>query len=210
MARFSAPGAGLGCLLVALGLIGRAPAASADGPGAGVVRVVALGDSITRGVRPGVRPDETFASLAERALRADGIDAEVVNLGVGGERTDQALKRLDAVGELRPRVVTVMYGTNDCHVDRGSSASRISREEYKLNLRAIVAGLLLRGIEPILMTEPRWADDAPADGLGEDPNLRLARYLEACREVAAECRVPLVDHFARWTEARSDGQNLAD
>jgi lysophospholipase L1-like esterase len=112
MARFSAPGAGLSCLLVALTLIGRAPAVSADGPEARVVRVIALGDSITKRVRPGVRPEETFASLAESALRTDGINAEVVNLGIGGERTDQALKRLDAVGELRPRVVTVMYGTN--------------------------------------------------------------------------------------------------
>src|SRR4051812_13924783 len=127
MARFSAPGAGLGCLLVALGLIGRAPAASADGPGAGGVRGVALGGSITRGGRPGVRSDETFASLGARGLRADGRDAEGGSLAGGGARTDQALKRLDAGGELRPRVVTVMYGTNDCHVDRGSSASRISR-----------------------------------------------------------------------------------
>lgn len=208
MASFSTPATGLNCLLVSLGLIGLASTASADGPEARVVRVVALGDSITKGERPGVRPEETFASLAERALGADGIVAEVVNLGIGGERTDQALKRLDAVGELRPRIVTVMYGTNDSFVDPGSSASRISREEYKANLRAIVAGLLLRGIEPVLMTEPRWSDKAPVNGLGESPNLQLALYMEACREVAAECRVPLVDHFARWTEARADGQDL--
>ena len=70
-------------------------------------------------------------------------------------------------------------------------------------LGAIVSGLLLRGIEPVLMTEPRWADDAPVNGLGESPNIRLAPYMEACRTVATKCRVPLVDHFARWTEARS-------
>ncbi len=103
-----------------------------------------------------------------------------------------------------------MYGTNDSYVDPGSSSSRISREDYKANLRAIVADLRRRGIAPILMTEPRWADDAPVNGLGENPNVRLAPYMEACREVAAECRVPLVDHIARWTEARSDGQDLAD
>ena len=103
-----------------------------------------------------------------------------------------------------------MYGTNDSYVDRGATASRITRDEYRANLRAIVAGLLVRGIEPILMTEPRWADDAPPDGLGENPNVRLSPYMDACREVAAECRVPLVDHFTRWSEARSKGQALAD
>src|SRR5262249_5749315 len=142
--------------------------------------------------------------------KTEGIDAEVVNLGVGGERTDQALKRLDAVSGHGPRVVTVMYGTNDSYVDRGATASRISLEEYTANLRAIVAGLLLRGIEPVLMTEPRWADDAPVNGLGESPDVRLAPYMEACRAVAAECRVPLVDHFARWTEARSKGRAPGD
>jgi hypothetical protein len=172
---------GLAGALVIPGRAGRGedPRPDVVGPGARAVRVVALGDSITKGVRAGVRPEETFAALAERALKADGVDAEVVNLGIGGERTDQALKRLDAVSGHRPRVVTVMYGTNDSHVDKGATAGRISLEEYTANLRAIIAGLLLRGIEPILMTEPRWADAAPVDGLGESPNVRLAPYMGA-------------------------------
>ncbi|WP_165226416.1 GDSL-type esterase/lipase family protein [Aquisphaera insulae] len=210
MARRSAATAGLGGLVVAVSLMATAPAAPADGPPLRGGRVVVLGDSITKGVRPGVRAEETFGSLAERALKVDGIDVEVVNLGIGGERTDQALKRLDSVAAVRPRVVTVMYGTNDSFVDPGSSASRISRDEFGANLRAIVAGLLLRGIEPVLMTEPRWADGAPFNGLGESPNVRLASYMEASREVAAECRVPLVDHFARWSETRAKGQDLAE
>jgi len=203
---------GLAVALVIPGGAGRGedPGREVGEPGARVVRVVTLGDSITKGVRAGVRPEDTFATLAERALRADGIGAEVVNLGVGGERTDQALKRLEVVAERRPQVVTVMYGTNDSYVDQGATASRIPLEEYRANLKAIVAGLLLRGIEPILMTEPRWADDAPVNGLSESPNVRLASYVEACRAVATEGRVPLVDHFARWTEARSKDQALGD
>ena len=180
------------------------------GPSARVIRMVALGDSITKGVRAGVRPEDTFAALAGRALNDDGLRVEILNLGVGGERTDQAVSRLDAVAEHGARIATVMYGTNDSYVDRGATSSRIPLAEYRANLRAIVAGLLLRGVEPILMTEPRWADGAPVDGLGENPNVRLAPYMETCRAVAAECRVPLVDHFARWTEARSTGARLGD
>ena len=59
------------------------------------------------------------------------------------------------------------------------------------------------------MTEPRWAADAPPDGRGANPNERLAPFMAACREVAAECRVPLVDHFARWTRAEANGQRSA-
>ena len=202
---------GLAGALMMPDLSGREEDLRRDGvePGARVVRVVTLGDSITKGVRVGVRPEDTFSTLAGRALKADGIDAEIINLAVGGERTDQALKRLDAVFEHRPRVVTVMYGTNDSYVDPGAASSRISLEQYRANLEAIVSGLLLRGVEPILMTEPRWADDAPINGLGESPNIRLAPYMDACRAVAAKCRVPLVNHFARWNEARLKGQALS-
>ena len=65
-----------------------------DLPGAVKPRVVMLGDSITKGVRPGVKPAETFAARLQLALRADGIAVEIINAGIGGERTDQAISRL--------------------------------------------------------------------------------------------------------------------
>ncbi|ODU00465.1 MAG: lysophospholipase [Planctomycetes bacterium SCN 63-9] len=174
------------------------------------LRVVALGDSITKGVREGVRPEETFEVQAERALKAEGLNIEFVNVGIGGERTDQARKRLESVLALRPRIVTIMYGTNDSYVDQGATASRISVQEYRDNLKAIVEELLRNGVEPILMTEPRWAAVGPKNGLGENPNVRLIPFMEACRAVARECRVPLVDHFARWTEAEARGQTIGE
>jgi hypothetical protein len=63
-------------------------------------------------VRPGVAAEETFATLLEAELLKQDFEVEVVNAGVGGERTDQALKRLDqAVLALKPRFVLVVYGT---------------------------------------------------------------------------------------------------
>lgn len=174
-------------------------------------RVVTLGDSITKGVRPGVGADETFASLLQTALRADGIDAEVVNVGIGGERTDQALARLatDVIARA-PAAVTVMYGTNDSYVDPGAKCSRLTVEQYKANTEKIVAELRAAGTVPILMTEPRWGRAAGANGVGEHPNLRLEKYVEACRAVAAEMRVPLVDHFQCWTDAEAAGANIGE
>jgi lysophospholipase L1-like esterase len=58
------------------------------------LRVVTLGDSITKGVRPGVRTEETFAARLAAELQRRGVAAHVGNLGIGGERTDQALQRL--------------------------------------------------------------------------------------------------------------------
>ena len=174
------------------------------------IHIVTLGDSITKGERRGVTDKQTFASLIEVGLRDSGQAVRVTNVGIGGERTDQALKRLATILELRPDVVTIMYGTNDSFVDTGKTASRISRDQYRDNLVRLVTELLGRGIAVVLMTEPRWADDAKPNGVGEHPNVRLEKYVEACREVAAAWRVPLVDHFAGWSKARKDGVTLRD
>ena len=175
------------------------------------VRVLTLGDSITRAARPGVAPGEGLAARLQAALRAEGMPAQVHNLGIGGERTDQALQRLERdVLSQRPHVVTIMYGTNDSWVDPGKSASRLREEEYESNLRAIVRQLRAAGAQVVLMTPPKFAEKNPRNGLGEDPNLRLAGYAERCRRVARDTGVPLVDHFLAWESAQRQGRTLQE
>lgn len=202
------------------------------------VTIVTLGDSITKGVRTGVTAEQTFAALVEKGLLQNGVAARVINVGIGGERTDQALKRLDQIIKLpiemnppaanpnsptpestieaesiiaadrQPDIVTVMYGTNDSYVDQGQTTTRITVEEYRDNLQTIVVELLRRGILPVLMTEPRLSQAAAVNGVGENPNVRLEPFVVACRETAAKWRVPLIDHFAAWSDAGNAGTNL--
>lgn len=184
-------------LMLILALAGQL---RADEP---TVRIITLGDSITRGVRTGVKKEDTFAAVLEASLKAKGVKAEVINVGIGGERADQALARLEkAVIARKPTLVTIMYGTNDSFVDKGQKEPRISKEEYATHLRGIVAKLKKAGIRPVLMTEPRWGDGAK-NGAGEDPNPRLEEYLKECRAVAAETKTPLVDHYAHWSKAKA-------
>lgn len=174
------------------------------------VRIVTLGDSITKGVRTGVTANETFAAIVESSLREKLPATDVVNVGIGGERTDQALQRLDAeIVSKKPRIVTIMYGTNDSYVDLGKTQSRLSVDEYRANLVKIVESLQKAGIQPVLMTEPRWGRKAK-NGLDENPNDRLEKYVEACRSVAREHKLPLVDHFADWTKAEAEGADVGD
>jgi len=73
-----------------------------------------LGDSITKAVRPGVDRRRPFAWHLGAELRARGINAETINVGIGGEQTNQALARLDQdILSKTPTIVTIMYGTND-------------------------------------------------------------------------------------------------
>ena len=129
---------------------------------AGEIRIITLGDSITKGVRGGVKAEETFSALLERTLRQNGLQVTVKNVGIGGERTDQALKRLDRdVISQQPQFVTIMYGTNDSWVDIGKTESRITAEAYEANLREIVKRLQAAQIQAVLMTEPMFGEANP-------------------------------------------------
>ncbi len=184
----------------------RAPGPDAAPPR---VRVLCLGDSITRGARPGVLAPATFPARVQAALRAAGLAVEVHNSGIGAERTDLALARLDRdVISQRPDIVTVMYGTNDSWVDTGKTASRLAPEVFTANLRTLVQRLRAAGSAVILMTPPRFAEENRRNGLDEDPNLRLAAYVAQIRTVARELDVPLVDHFAAWETAQQAGRRL--
>ncbi len=182
---------------------------NADQAGPQPLTIVTLGDSITKGVRGGVTSEQTFASLLQSQLQQHNISARVINLGIGGERTDQGLNRIDEVVELNPDVVTVMYGTNDSYIDQGKTNSRITVDEYRDNMTKIVTQLLRQGIEPVLMTEPRWADEAQPDGSGNNPNQSLEPFVVACRNVASDWRLGLIDHFAHWTESHQNGIPLS-
>lgn len=173
------------------------------------VRIVVLGDSITKGVRTGVAADEIYQYLIEQSLSKPERTVEVLNEGIGGERTDQALARLNQTVVLqKPDIVTIMYGTNDSYVDAGKQTSRLTVAEYKSNLEEIVSLLQKEGIEVVLMTSPRWG--APAkNGLGENPNIKLEPFVDACRAVSSEMQLPLVDQYAHWKQAESEGTNLS-
>jgi acyl-CoA thioesterase-1 len=177
-------------------------------PNDAALRIVTLGDSITKGVREGVADNETFSACLEAALKKRGVAAQVVNVGIGGERTDQALVRLQKdVIEKKPRIVTIMYGTNDSYVDVGKTRPRLTVEEYRTNLTRLVEALQSAGIRPVLMTEPRWGKSAK-NGLDENPNGLLEQYVAVCRSLAKDRKLPLVDHFADWTKAEEQGTEI--
>ena len=169
------------------------------------VHIVTLGDSITKGVRSGVTDKQTFAALLDAGLNEFRKLVRVTNVGIGGERTDQALKRLSTVLALKPDFVTIMYGTNDSAVDRGKKSSRLSSAKYRANLVQIVNRLKAAGIAPVLMTEPCMGDAQRLNGVDEHPNVSLAKFTNHCRRVAGELDVPLVDHFRYWTRQNESG-----
>jgi lysophospholipase L1-like esterase len=96
----------------------------------GKLRIVMLGDSLTVGW--GVPLEETFAKRIERMYAESGIDAEVINLGVGNYNTVQEVQAFLTKGyRYRPDVVVLNYFVNDAEpVVPASAPSTLMRACY--------------------------------------------------------------------------------
>jgi acyl-CoA thioesterase-1 len=169
------------------------------------LKIVCLGDSVTKGVRPGVNPDDTFCVQLERDLKAAGRNATVINAGIGGHKTSDGLARFDRdVLAHQPTHVVIMFGINDSWVDAGKTTSRLSTADYTGNLRKMVARLQERKITPVLMTP----NPVAAPRYPPERNRTLKAYVEAVRSLARQEQVPLLDVYARFAELALEGTDI--
>src|SRR5690349_16173737 len=101
----------LGVALVALLLTVLPVAAQSAAPKDRPVKIVALGDSLTAGY--GLSASDAFPPKLQRALKAKGIDVEIVNAGVSGDTATGGLERLDWAVAPGTDAVIVELGAND-------------------------------------------------------------------------------------------------
>ena len=96
----------------------------------GKLRVAMLGDSLTVGW--GVPVQATFVKRIERMYAAAGIDAEVINFGVGNYNTVQEVQAFLADGRrYQPDVIVLNYFVNDAELlEPARSPSRLMRDCY--------------------------------------------------------------------------------
>lgn len=109
-------------------------------------RIIAFGDSLFAGY--GLDPRDAYPEKLEAALRAKGINAEIVNAGVSGDTTAAGLGRLEftlaAQKATPPALFILELGGND--LLRG-----ISPEETKANLGKMLTILKKAGVPVLLM-----------------------------------------------------------
>jgi acyl-CoA thioesterase I len=104
-------------------------------------RIVALGDSLTAGL--GLPESESYPSLLQERIDADGYDFEVVNAGVSGDTSAGGLRRLEWALEGDVKILILALGANDAL--RGLSVMEMRR-----NLEAIIQGAQERGVTVLL------------------------------------------------------------
>jgi acyl-CoA thioesterase I len=96
-------------LVLTPGPISQAGAQTA--PARPAIKIAVLGDSLAAGL--GVKPEESFPSRLEAALKGQGRNVAIVNQGVSGDTTAGGLDRVDWLLGDRPDIVLVELGAND-------------------------------------------------------------------------------------------------
>jgi len=104
-------------------------------------RIVVLGDSLTAGL--GLRVSDSYPSLLQERLKAEGLDFAVVNAGVSGDTSAGGLARLDWALQGDVRVLIIALGGND-------GLRGLTAEELRDNLAHIIERAQARGIRVIL------------------------------------------------------------
>ena len=109
------------------------------------VRVLALGDSLFAGY--GLEPGESYPARLEAALRARGINAQIMNAGVSGDTTAGGLQRLDftlSSMDPPPALAIISLGGNDM-------LRALPPEQTRQNLDAILTTLGERKVKVVLL-----------------------------------------------------------
>lgn len=124
---------------------------------------LAYGDSITQGMTV-TNPAEAWIAVASRK-----IDADVLNLGVGGAKVVKEMA--DNLPDFSYDFASIAYGTNDFN-------QAVPLADYESNLRSLVSAMKKKYPEkPVfLISVIPWADRAESNKNGD--------YIDAYRETA--------------------------
>lgn len=183
--------------------------------------IIALGDSVTYGVRPNreVLENETFVARLEQSLRRDFPGLRTINAGVPGNNTKDLLLRLDRdVIQKHPDVVIVMIGINDAaYVDAGPVARmepRIPMEEFRKNLIEIIERIQKTSAKVVLVTPNPISRAYIYSNVGyysdHDINGALRKYAATIVSVGKSKNVPVVDVFQTWISLNNYDSLLID
>lgn len=190
--------------------------------------IVFLGDSVTQGCF------ETYRSLencADCVYDQSGVyhsylkqmlshiypkaAVTIVNAGICGDNSGGGLARLERdVLSHHPDLTVVCFGLND------SNWGMDGIEKYKSNLRAIFQKLKDADSEIIFMTpnmmntrlsfliKDQMFIDVANSTMKHQTEGVMDAYMDAAREISAECGVPVCDVYAKWKKMASYGTDV--
>ncbi|MDP6539029.1 MAG: GDSL-type esterase/lipase family protein [Planctomycetota bacterium] len=176
----------------------------------GVLRIAAIGDSVTFGNKLPV--EHAYPAQLESALNDNGYPAEVLNLGVGGYDVLQSLLCLERIGlALEPDVVVLGYCVNDIGTVSLSRRYVEKTQEYASALYRLRIAQWLRirsdtadiGIDLVRRNEPerfRGENEGYITDLDDDPT--TLAYLRDIEKLLGQFEIPAGHTYLPWYASR--------
>ncbi|HRH96584.1 MAG TPA: SGNH/GDSL hydrolase family protein [Prosthecobacter sp.] len=155
------------------------------------VRIVCIGDSIT-GVYYHSGSVRAYPEMLQIALQKlhPRATISVRNAGISGDTSKGGLFRLKRdVLDLKPHLVTIMFGMNDL--------VRVPLAEFVRNMQAIIKNCRDAGAEVVLCTQNSIVDSP------QRPAKRLADFSQAIRDLARTSGLGLADCHAAFESVRA-------
>jgi lysophospholipase L1-like esterase len=154
--------------------------------------VVFLGDSVTYGYGVDTRKESFFARIESTLKKGKYGNIRVINAGVNGDETSDALLRIDTdVLAKEPDIVVISFGLNDCQ------NSVMTRRQFRKNLEAIVDKIEPKA-EVILSTSNTFLETDSS--LWKELNNLLDQYMEEIRTIAREKTIQVIDVHTAWKD----------
>jgi acyl-CoA thioesterase-1 len=116
-------------------------------------RILALGDSLTAGY--GLAADQAFPVRLQARLKADGVDADVINGGVSGDTTAGGLSRLNWALADKPDYILLELGANDMLRGIDPKVTEDNLDKILARLAADHTKVMLFGMR----AAANWGDD---------------------------------------------------
>ncbi len=134
-----------------------------------------------------------YVKMCEAAFKDAGLDVKIHPAGIGGNKSDQMLARLDRdVISKKPTWMTLSCGVNDVghqHYENGVYVKGgVLLPDFKKNITAIIDRAQAAGIKVIVLTATMNQEDE-----NSAQNKRLVPYNEFLRAIANEKGCALVD-----------------
>lgn len=122
------------------------PSATTNASQKSLAKIVAFGDSLTAGF--GLSPQQSYPSLLQQKLKADGFDYEVVNAGISGDTSAGGVRRIDwSLEGSNVKFVIIELGGNDILRGQPIAAMKKNLSEIIERAKAKGATVLLAGME---------------------------------------------------------------
>ena len=170
------------------------------------MKILFQGDSVTDAGRDRSDPHDMgngYPRFASAMIQDSFPDTELefVNLGIGGNRTEHLVERLETdFIEIQPDIVSIMIGVNDVwhHYSHGIETSD---EQFEQNYRAVLDAIKTRTSARILMIQPFLLETVdPAKQAYTEELARKQAIVKKLADEYADAYLPLDEILHAETE----------